>query len=85
MHMDCQLGSWTLNEEKAEDKVLICSGGGKTQKKNGEEEERNTKIFFWRKERPGSERKNNTLYCQGGRESTMIRMMYLKMHGSSYQ
>lgn len=38
-----------------------------------------------RKERPRSEREKNTLYCQGGRESTMIRMMYLKMHGSSYQ
>lgn len=37
-----------------------------------------------RKERPGNEKKN-TIYCQGGRESTIIRMMYLKLHGSSYQ
>lgn len=30
MHIDCQPGRQSLNEEKTEGKVLICSGGKKS-------------------------------------------------------
>lgn len=46
MYINFKQARRPLEEEKAEDEGLICSGRKKAQEKNGEEEERTTKSFF---------------------------------------